>query len=419
MKKTFSLFRAAAALCAGALALCLAGCSGDLHDAEYKPVDISGGEGGTYYLVGSMQGWDANDPIALSDNGDGTYSVTFTADDAAVSFALIPTPGSWDGQITGDLMQGGTLLDGVTYEAADNGFGGYNASFTGLTSGSSYKMTVTPEADGTLTLDLASGTAAVEAAPVPYYLDGLYLVGACFTTDGGTNQWSFSTHNLIRGASVEKKTGIVTYTVDITATQENGKMGINDCDWANKQLGGGITVTAGADSPTALDGEADNFNVEGLTEGGAYRVEITTSPEKVVSVRIYAIAKYTLNFKATGLEEGTEVYIDGSPWGSSWKACWPISGWGGDYDTAKTDYPDDFATADDQGVAEFETALSFVGMPGETVSYAVKLVSCTSDSADPVLQTADLPFDVTIADGTFLVTIDVTNGKATAELQSN
>lgn len=144
---------------------------------------------------------------------------------------------------------------------------------------------------------------AVQADPTPYYFDGLYLVGGVFKLEGKDNAYAFDTTNLLWGATTDKKTGVVTYTKDIVATATSGELGINDSSWNNKQKGSGVTIAAG-EAAKPLDGTEGNFKVTGLTIGNPYRVTITTTPEKVVSVGIEEICAYTLKFKVTGLSEG-------------------------------------------------------------------------------------------------------------------
>ena len=82
MKKIISL------LAAGALALGLIGCSGDLHDSE----EINMSE---LFLRGNMNAWGAT---AL-ENGTGDYAgkyvVTFSAAAAETQFAIATNDGSW------------------------------------------------------------------------------------------------------------------------------------------------------------------------------------------------------------------------------------------------------------------------------------------------------------------------------------
>ena len=101
MKKLLSF------LAAGALALGLIGCSGEMHDdldpssTLYKAlfdtsIDISGFK--TFELVGDMQGWDNTNGIVFYANDDGTWETDFVAPDAEeTTFAFITNKGSWDG----------------------------------------------------------------------------------------------------------------------------------------------------------------------------------------------------------------------------------------------------------------------------------------------------------------------------------
>ena len=78
MKKILSL------LAAGALALGLIGCSGDLHDSEALRAS-------EFFLRGDMNGWGTT---PLTDNGD-TWSVTFTATANPQQFAIATGDDSW------------------------------------------------------------------------------------------------------------------------------------------------------------------------------------------------------------------------------------------------------------------------------------------------------------------------------------
>ena len=50
---------------------------------------------------------------------------------------------------------------------------------------------------------------------------------------------------------------------------------------------------------------------------------------------------------------------------------------------------------------------AFVGKPGDKVTYEVKVVSCTSDGADPQYDSGNLKFDVVVKSGEIVVTIDI------------
>lgn len=404
------------AITAAALLFGFASCSGDLHDDEKNPIDLSGG----YYLVGSMTGsWTNNATTVVAfqkAETAGSYNVPFSADAAEVSFAFIPTPGSWDGQIGGDKMVAGTLPSGAKFESKDNGNGGKNGTIRGLEAGGKYKLTVTALDDGTLKIDCSSNV-----PPTPYYLDGMYLVGGVFKINGKDNAWDFSTENLLWGAITTEATGVVTYTKDIKAIAAVGELGINDSKWENKQLGEGIEITADATNATVLNGKkAGNFKVKGLTVGEPYRVEISTTPEKVISVKIYKIAEVTLSFKITGLTEGASAWINGSVWDSSWPQGWPIKAWNsGDADkTAGFISKHPAAVADASGVATFDAKwnTTFISKIGDTKNWECKVVYIedgTDWDADGAVKDsgANLKFDYNVtAGGSYTFVIDAANG---------
>ena len=54
-----------------------------------------------------------------------------------------------------------------------------------------------------------------------------------------------------------------------------------------------------------------------------------------------------------------------------------------------------------------KNCLTFVGKPCDKVTYEVKVVSCTSDGADPQYDSGNLKFDVVVKSGEIQVTIDI------------
>lgn len=412
MKKILSF------LAAGALALGLIGCSGDLHDDEFNPIDTSKFE--TFELCGAMTDWknDAGTNLKFTPTENAyEYSVTFTAKDAEQGFCFITKTGLWDDyQIGGESMKAGTLPEGISFSSKAGEGKHEDAIFSGLTKDAAYKMTV-ETSSGVYVVSLASTEAPVAPAdPVPYYFDGLYLVGECFKIGDMKNLWSFGSANLIYGASLDKKTGIVTYKKDIVATAESGEMGINDSSWGNKQNGKGITVNANADDYTELNGtEGSNFKVSGLTVGKAYRVEIKTTPDKDVLIKIYEIASVTFKFEVTGLSEGNLAWIGGNFWGSSWDNGWPIGAWNKPvgYNLSVSDN----GVADENGVAAFNDKwnVSTVAKPGEKLSYNFKVIATDTDwSGDPSKQTGDLSVDINIEeDATYKISINIDDEEIT------
>lgn len=383
-------------LIAGLMGLALMGCSGNLHDVVPSRVDLSAGG-----APGAFNTWNNTTPWTTMDKANGIYTYEFAATEAEVQWKVLVKTGDWNaGAYGGEGTELELKVGGKETLVYDNKTGGgKNVRITGLTKGLKYKITVTATESATV-------EATVEAAglpPVPYYLDGEYLVGAIFDIGIG-NAWGFNEKNLIYGASVDNNTGYVTYTKDIVATASNGQCGINDCNWKHKMMGKDVEVPAD-DKFYELNGSAeDNFKVKGLTTGQPYRVTIQTHPDKKVFVKFTLITNYILAVEFVHATDTTEYYISGTPWG--WSGGWPINNWGGNYATCKGANPDRFCTCTG-GIGSFNSKPAFVGKPGDKVTYEVKVVSCTSNGADPVYDSGNLKFDVTVKSGEIKVKIDI------------
>ena len=406
MKKLLSF------LAAGALALGLIGCSGDLHDAEI--IDLSG-----YGIRGTMTGWDKADDEPLTKNDDGTYAFSFTATGETDNFAVIEMgDASWNTayRLAQPKSEGDTANTFDTEKGMEQKvYQGQSAdccTIKGLKKGDKVDLLITPDTTFiTVKVTITAGSGST--GPVPYYFDGLYLVGGCFKIGDMTNLWSFGSANLIYGASLDKKTGNVTYKKDIVATAESGEMGINDSSWGNKQNGTGVTVNANADDYTELNGTAaGNFKVSGLTVGKPYRVEIKTTPDKDVSIKIYEIVSVTFKFEVTGLSEGNLAWIGGNFWGSSWDNGWPIVAWWNKplgYGLSVSDN----GVADENGVAAFNDKwnVSTVAKPGEKLSYNFKAIASTSNwegDSPTSHETGDLSVGIEIEEGaTYKISINI------------
>lgn len=395
MKKIFSIFASSV------LALSMfVSCSGDLHnDMDPAKVALIMGETKTILdeadILGTINDWTGS---ALTKVDATTYTYTFTADVEDEQFSIREVAGSWT---AGNRWCGALKKDednAVKIEPKGEAAMVYSTDpdpshfkLTGLTVGTAYKITITivDEDKKSLKASVAvDGDAPAADTPVPYYFDGLYLVGGCFVTTANSsdsNTWTFYTSNLIHGASKDVKTGNVTYTVDIKATAASGEMGINDSSWGNKLNGKGVTIAANATTATELNGTEGNFNVTGLTVGSAYRVEITTTPAKVVTVKIYEIAEITLSVKITNLTEGDSAWINGNIWGSSWPMGWPIVEWNANDATKTAGYISAHAAAvaDDTGNAVFESAwnTTVIAKPGDTLNWEFKVVYINNGDA--------------------------------------
>lgn len=416
------------AITAAALLFGFAGCSGDLHDDEKRIIDLSaGGAPGDF---DEPANWSEKEPWTTSDVKTGTYTLSFKTK------AEIPADGigfkinsqlAWnvDGYTEFTVAADGDAAT-AKFMAGSAMAGAGNAFITGCKPSTAYKMTVVcnPDTTATVKVETANSASPAEPAPAPYYLDGMYLVGGVFKIAGKDNAWDFSTENLIWGASTNKKTGVVTYTKDIKAIAASGELGINDSSWNNKQLGDGVTIAAGAEEAVALNGTAGNFKVTGLTVGKPYRVEISTTPEKVLSIKIYEIAEVTLSFKVKGLNEGDSAWINGSIWGDGWPQGWPIKGWNKETDkdnvgaTAKYITAHPAAVADASGVATFDSKwnTTFISKIGDTKNWECKVVYIedgTDWDADGAVKDSgdNLKFEYEVtAGGSYTFVIDAANG---------
>lgn len=427
MKKIFSIFASSV------LALSMfVSCSGDLHnDMDPAKVALIMGETKTILdeadICGTMEGWTGS---ALTKVDATTYTYTFTASAEDEQFSIREVAGSWT---AGNRWCGALKKDednAVKIEPKGEAAMVYSTDpdpshfkLTKLKVGTAYKITITivDEDKKSLKASVAvDGDAPAADTPVPYYFDGLYLVGGCFNTSANSsdvNTWDFYTSNLIHGASKDVTTGNVTYTVDIKATATSGEMGINDSSWGNKLNGTGVTIAANTATATELNGTEGNFNVTGLTVGSAYRVEITTTPAKVVTVKIYEIAEITLSVKITNLTEGDSAWINGNIWGSDWPMGWPIAAWG----TPKAGLS--AAVADDTGSAVFgaEWKATVIAKPGDTLNWEFKVVYINSGAAwddDGAVQDcgADITFDYDVTTGgAKTLVIDASDWSVTVE----
>lgn len=289
------------AITAAALLFGFAGCSGDLHDDEKKPIDLSGG----YYLVGSMTGsWTNNATTVVAfekTETAGSYNVPFSADAAEVAFAFIPTPGSWDGQIGGDKMVGGTLPSGAKFESKDNGNGGKNGTISGLEAGGKYKLTVTALDDGTLKIDCSSNV-----PPTPFYLQNMYV-------RGGMIDWNPSVKGSLLYDRLDEAKGEVFYHVDFTdANVSNNAYGIADASssWNVKYTGAKVSVDG--DYIPTTKGASDNNTITGLVAGNSYRIYVKTTPDGTVYTKIAQLKTLNMSIKGCKLinyKSDNEIYF--------------------------------------------------------------------------------------------------------------
>ena len=398
MKKILSVFAAAAVLFG------FASCNGDLHDNVKAPIDLSTG----YYLVGNMTGWNNNEAIAFEDNTEvpGTYVVKFQATEAEIAFAFIPELGSWNGQIGGNLMVGGTLPANAKYESKDNGNGGFNGTVSGLEVKANYKMVVTPNDDGTLKLDVSSNV-----PPTPVYLHNMYVRGAMV-------DWNPSVAGSLKFSNLDIAKGIVTYYVDFVCTDTaKNNFGIAGDTWDPKYVAAKITVDDDY-VETVKNGATDNI-ITGLEKDQLYRIFVQTNPDETVFVKVIKLLPATVNlkFEVTGLSEGDEAWINGSFWGSDWPLGWAPESWN---KPMKEGYAPD--TADANGVATFPEKFDVVveAEIGQTLSYAFKAIASNNawKEVNVLSPKDDLNCKVKVdGDATYLVSVDAKTEAVTVKKQ--
>ena len=312
MKKLLSF------LAVGALALGLIGCSGDLHDAQI--IDLTG-----YGIRGTMTGWDAAADIPLVDNGDGTYSISFAAQDpdgtGLEKIAVIELgDGSWNTAYR--LAQPKSEGDSANVFGEADGweqkvYQGQSADcmLIPAAKGDNVTLLITPSTTYiTVKVTVKAGAApVVPADPVPFYLDGFYI-------SGDMNGWAGSMDTLLWSPTLDKDTGILTYKYDFAATKEAHGFGIrnNTSDWKVKYVDGVFAFGTDTNYVSVVKNGKDNNKITGLTLGNNYRIYVQTTPEKEVSFKVVVLNKATINVNVTGLPDeanGKVMYLTGDYFG--------------------------------------------------------------------------------------------------------
>lgn len=308
MKKILSF------LAAGALALGLIGCSGDLHDDALNPIDTSKFE--TFELCGAMTGWNNNAGTNLkftpTDN-QYEYSVTFTALGAEQGFCFITKTGLWDDyQIGGESMGAGTLPEGISFSSKAGEGKHEDAILSGLRANAIYKMTV-ETSTGIFKVSLTE-----EKEPNYFLLEGYFVRSL-------DKDWNGTGKNLVWNPVKDPVTGVVTYKVEFTATAETQQLALARQNWdeGRWECSEAKSFAVGAEPITLEKGKEQHPVVTGLIEGRPYNVVITTTPDEVVQMTVEQI-KYidVVGFKVINADdyEGKAVYfleawIPGNKWG--------------------------------------------------------------------------------------------------------
>ena len=423
MKKLLSVFAAAAMLFG------FASCSGDLHDAEI--IDLTG-----YGIRGTMTGWAEADDIPLVDNGDGTYSISFAAQDpdgtGLEKIAVIELgDGSWSTAYR--LAQPKSEGDKANVFGADKWeqkvYQGQSADcmLIPAAKGDNVTLLITPSTTY-ITVKVTVKAGAAPAAPVPYVLSGLFI-------KGDMNGWSDGIPNALMTFTTAMN-GEVEYQYDFVGNGSDMGFKVASANWndgysgaeitvnedfvpfTQMRVGGKVTDMEGNPIPDPGKpgenlGDTGNSTIKATKAGANYRMYIKTNPDKEVFVKVEQIAAITVKFKVINLGDVTEAWINGAFWGG-WETGWPLADWGGKNENFK----DVAAAAVVDGVAEMPSAfdVSSVAKVGETISKEVKFVDTADAWASTAYDKPNVPveFDVT-GDGTYLVTIDADTNEATVE----
>ena len=417
MKKLLSVFAAAAMLFG------FASCSGDLHDAQI--IDLTG-----YGIRGTMTGWDAAADIPLVDNGDGTYSISFAAQDpngtGIENVAVLELgDGSWNTAYR--LAQPKSEGDAANVFGEADGweqkvYQGQSADCMSIPAakGDNVTLLITPSTTY-ITVKVTVESGAAPAAPVPYVLSGLFV-------KGDMNGWSNALDNALMTFTTAMN-GEVTYQYDFVGNGNDMGFKVASSNWNDGFSGAEITINedyvpftekrvAGAvydfEDNKLEKGDTGNSTIKATVANGNYRMYIKTTPEKEVFVKVEQIAAVTYKFQVINLGDNAEAWINGNFWGG-WELGWPIEDW-------KSPVKEGFApVAVVDGVATFDAtfAVSTVSKVGEEKTFNFKAIACADDQwAAADWDSGDLEVSIEITgDGVYVITVDADNNEVSYEKQ--
>ena len=415
MKKLLSVFAAAAMLFG------FASCSGDLHDAQI--IDLTG-----YGIRGTMTGWDAAADIPLVDNGDGTYSISFAAQDpngtGIENVAVLELgDGSWNTAYR--LAQPKSEGDSANVFGEADGweqkvYQGQSADCMSIPAakGDNVTLLITPSTTY-ITVKVTVEGGAAPAAPVPYVLSGLFI-------KGDMNGWGDGIPNALMTFTTAMN-GEVEYQYDFVGNGSDMGFKVASANWNDGYSGAEITVNADyvqfteqrvagkvydAEGTLLEKGDTGNSTIKATKDGANYRMYIKTNPDKEVFVKVEQIAAVTYKFKVINLGDNAQAWINGSFWGG-WELGWPIASWNS---AVKAGYAP-VAVVD--GVAEFPAVfdVSAVAKVGETKSFNFKAIACADDAwGQADWDSGDLACDIEITgDGTYVVVVDAETNEVSIE----
>ncbi|MBR0546322.1 MAG: hypothetical protein IIW99_08940 [Treponema sp.] len=323
MKKVLSF------LVAGALALGLIGCSGDMHnDVDPATIPASIALAGAPRLsaggvAGAMQGWSV-DTITWTTKDDDNckYTYDFVANAEEIEWKVVSKKGNWNSGAYGggadtvtDANVGKTVT--LTYDNATGG--NKNVKTSGLKINKVYTITLVYN-KGNYDCTV---TASDKEKPIPFYLDAIFFKG----NYGGNETWNPSVTSLMHNPTVNEQTGEVEYKLEVACTtDEDVKFLLANVDSKTKYSGADLKV--GEDYKELTSG-AEKDNTVDMKKGASYIVYVKTTPEKKVFCKITELPVYvTLKVKITGLDKNLagKTAIIGGSW--NWDLGW-TSAWGG------------------------------------------------------------------------------------------
>ena len=323
MKKVLSF------LVAGALALGLIGCSGDMHnDVDPATIPASIALAGAPRLsaggvAGAMQGWSV-DTITWTTKDDDNckYTYDFVANAEEIEWKVVSKKGNWNSGAYGggadtvtDANVGKTVT--LTYDNATGG--NKNVKTSGLKINKVYTITLVYN-KGNYDCTV---TASDKEKPIPFYLDAIFFKG----NYGGNETWNPSVTSLMHNPTVNEQTGEVEYKLEVACTtDEDVKFPLANVDSKTKYSGADLKV--GEDYKELTSG-AEKDNTVDMKKGASYIVYVKTTPEKKVFCKITELPVYvTLKVKITGLDKNLagKTAIIGGSW--NWDLGW-TSAWGG------------------------------------------------------------------------------------------
>lgn len=345
MKKLLSFF------ISGALAVGLAGCSGDLHDNNDAPIVER-----PTMIVGAMNydGGNVFSEMVQVDELTSSYTFIYKSGMSSnwgspadgVAFKVGYAKDDWDHCWSQEEAGTAQLADGAA-ETVCKAQNAQNIAFGGLTDGKTYKITVTAGiASVSVKLEQAADIPSytLNANGVLYAMDysadgekGLYKVTLTPTSneleltffDGTDNYGSKTAAIDVSGTDTDKDS-------NATASRPAVVEKLSD------------TVTSGAEFSGIKTKTSDTYY--------DYIVTLTVDGDTRVTTITRVLPRHEVTFKitASGLTKDDFVYVNGSPW--SWGGNWPFTGWNSG-DAAKTEaclkLTDKFGHADADGNVTF------------------------------------------------------------------